>query len=63
MEVALTSAMVLCPKAETSFFWGLAPLTDSLSKPSFPCYLPIGREGFTEEFTPSQVQKEGSWVC
>lgn len=62
MEVALASAMVPYPRAEASFFWGLAPLMDS------PCYLPQAGKGFTEGFTPSQVLKEGcsgvlTWVC
>lgn len=44
--MALPSAMVPYPRAEASFFWGLAALMDSPTKPLVPCYLPIGREGF-----------------
>lgn len=54
MEVALASAMVPYPRAEASFFWGLAPLMDSPTKPLVPCYLPIGREEFYRRvYSPS----------
>lgn len=46
MCLALASTMVPCPRTEASFFWGLSPSMDSLSKAPISHYVPMGREGF-----------------